>query len=50
MRVEISSIDEPSIYRLGVASSIIFKGRLSKVSSKRAIGNPSGGLFELHKT
>lgn len=47
MRVEVSSVDKPSIDGLGVASSVVFKWRLPEVCGEGAVGDPSGGLFEL---
>ena len=49
MRKEVSAVDHSSFDGLGVASTVVFEGRLSKVGSKRAVGDPPGGVLELYQ-
>jgi len=48
MRIKICAVDEPSINRIGVASSIVLKGRFPEIGSKSTVGDPSCCLFELN--
>lgn len=48
VRVKISAIDESTINRMSIPSSIVLEGRFAEVSSKGWVWNPTSGLLELN--
>ena len=48
MRIKVCSIHKPTINRFCITSSVVFKRRLSEISCKSTIRDPSGRLFKLN--
>lgn len=49
MGVKISSVDEASVDGMGIASAVVFEGRLSEIGGEGRVRDPSGCLLELDK-
>jgi hypothetical protein len=47
VRIQIGSIHQTTINGFSISSAVVLERRFAKVSGKRAVGNPSCGLFEL---
>lgn len=47
--VKISSVDEASVDGVGIASAVVFEGRLSEIGGEGRVRDPSGCLLELNR-
>lgn len=49
MRVQVGTIDQPSVNGMRVSSAIVFERRFPKIGGEGAVGYPSGSLLKLNK-
>jgi hypothetical protein len=47
--VKIGSVDEASVDGVGIASAVVFEGRLSEIGGEGRVRDPSGCLLELNR-